>query len=209
MTAQITSTSTTTTLKNNGNTYLSVDTNDVVALTNPLPVASGGTGSALGAASGSIAQVAFAKLTTSATSTALIPADDTIPQNTEGAEILTLAITPKSATSTLIISVDTNLRENSNSAGGAVLCALFRDSTADAIAANIGTGRAAAAAYAGMEGALLQMSTSVSAASTSETTFKLRVGGEQAGTYRWNGGNGSRKLGGVMTTSITIYEVLA
>jgi hypothetical protein len=60
-----------------------------------------------------------------------------------------------------------------------------------------------------MEGALLQMSTSVSAASTSETTFKLRVGGEQAGTYRWNGGNGSRKLGGVMTTSITIYEVLA
>ena len=44
MTAQITSTSTTTTLKNNGNTYMSVDTNDIVALTNPLPVASGGTG---------------------------------------------------------------------------------------------------------------------------------------------------------------------
>ena len=30
MTAQITSTSTTTTLQNNGNTYMSVDTNDVV-----------------------------------------------------------------------------------------------------------------------------------------------------------------------------------
>ena len=49
MTAQITSTGTTTTLQNNGNTYMSVDTNDVVALENPLPVASGGTGSTTGA----------------------------------------------------------------------------------------------------------------------------------------------------------------
>ena len=32
MTAQITSTSTTTTLQNNGNTYMSVDTNDVVTM---------------------------------------------------------------------------------------------------------------------------------------------------------------------------------
>ena len=32
MTAQITSTSTTTTLQNNGNTYISVDTNDVVTM---------------------------------------------------------------------------------------------------------------------------------------------------------------------------------
>ena len=40
MTAQITSTSTTTTLKNNGNTYLSVDTNDDVAITNTLTATS-------------------------------------------------------------------------------------------------------------------------------------------------------------------------
>jgi len=41
--SSIETTSTTTTLKNNGNTYLSADTNDVVALANPLPIASGGT----------------------------------------------------------------------------------------------------------------------------------------------------------------------
>jgi len=58
--SSIETTDTTTTLKNNGNTYLSVDTNDDVAITNdlavagttalatPLPVASGGTGSATG-----------------------------------------------------------------------------------------------------------------------------------------------------------------
>ena len=49
MASSIETTDTTTTLKNNGNTYLSVDTNDVVALANPLPIASGGTGSDDGA----------------------------------------------------------------------------------------------------------------------------------------------------------------
>ena len=60
MASSIETTSTTTTLKNNGNTYLSVDTNDDVTVTNdlavsgtttlstPLPVASGGTGKAVG-----------------------------------------------------------------------------------------------------------------------------------------------------------------
>ena len=65
MASSIETTSTTTTLKNNGNTYMSVDTNDNVTvtndisvtdlavtgnatLTNPLPVASGGTGSTTG-----------------------------------------------------------------------------------------------------------------------------------------------------------------
>ena len=49
MASSIETTDTTTTLKNNGNTYLSADTNDVVALANPLPIASGGTGSDDGA----------------------------------------------------------------------------------------------------------------------------------------------------------------
>ena len=60
MASSIETTSSTTILKNNGNTYLSVDTNDDVTVTNdlavsgtttlstPLPVASGGTGKAVG-----------------------------------------------------------------------------------------------------------------------------------------------------------------
>ena len=40
-----------------------------------------------------------------ATGTTQIPSDDTIPQNTEGDEYMTLAFTPNSATSTLIIQV--------------------------------------------------------------------------------------------------------
>ena len=61
MAAQITTDGTTTTLINNGNNYITVDTNDDVTVTNdlavagttalatPLPVASGGTGSTTGA----------------------------------------------------------------------------------------------------------------------------------------------------------------
>ena len=48
MATSITTDATTTTLNNNGNAYLTVDTNDIVSLTNPLPLASGGTGSATG-----------------------------------------------------------------------------------------------------------------------------------------------------------------
>jgi hypothetical protein len=71
MATSITTDATTTTLKNNGNTYLSVDTNDVVALTNPLPLASGGTGGTTSATAAAILapiQLQTAVATTSGTS---------------------------------------------------------------------------------------------------------------------------------------------
>jgi hypothetical protein len=70
MASSIETTSTTTTLKNNGNTYLSVDTNDVVALNNPLPLASGGTGGTTSATAAAILapiQLQTAVATTSGT----------------------------------------------------------------------------------------------------------------------------------------------
>jgi hypothetical protein len=71
MASSIETTSTTTTLKNNGNTYLSVDTDDIVALTNPLPLASGGTGGTTSATAAAILapiQLQTAVATTSGTS---------------------------------------------------------------------------------------------------------------------------------------------
>jgi hypothetical protein len=70
MASSIETTSTTTTLKNNGNTYMSVDTNDVVALNNPLPLASGGTGGTTSATAAAILapiQLQTAVATTSGT----------------------------------------------------------------------------------------------------------------------------------------------
>ena len=88
MASSIETTSTTTTLKNNGNTYMSVDTSDNVTvtndisvtdlavtgnatLTNPLPLASGGTGGTTSATAAAILapiQLQTAQATTSGTS---------------------------------------------------------------------------------------------------------------------------------------------
>jgi hypothetical protein len=45
------------------------------------------------------------------------------------------------------------------------------------------------------------------AGTTSETTFKVRAGGEEAGTTTFNGVGGARKYGGVLASSITITEI--
>ncbi len=134
-----------------------------------------------------------------ATGTTVLPYDDTIPQNTEGDQYMSLAITPKSALSTLIIDVVWN---GAHAAGGGTYLgvALFQDSTADAL-------KAAAALQAGdnylMPYAFRHVMTS---GTTSATTFKVRAGMAAAGTVTFNGTAGARKYGGVMASSITIEE---
>ena len=77
MASSIETTSTTTTLKNNGNNYLSVDTNDVVSLNNPLPLASGGTSA--GTAAAAAAAIAPIQLQTEVASTSGATIDWDIP----------------------------------------------------------------------------------------------------------------------------------
>ncbi|MDP6258365.1 MAG: hypothetical protein QGH63_04680 [Rhodospirillales bacterium] len=47
----------------------------------------------------------------------------------------------------------------------------------------------------------------MTAGTTSSTTFKVRAGNEASRTTTFNGQLGSRKLGGVMASSITITEI--
>ena len=196
MASSIETTSTTTTLKNNGNNYLSVDTNDVVSLNNPLPLASGGTGAA---ATNSVVQIVNVQTGAVATTTVVMPHDDTIPQNDEGGEFMTLAITPKHASNKLKIEVKAIVTP----VVGAykTTTALFQDSTAGALAAN----------YGFADGAAGQIRTApfthfMAAGTTSETTFKVRCGLHAAGTLTFNGAAGARKYGGVLASSITITE---
>ena len=84
---------------------------------------------------GTIVQTQIASTTTEFSVTTLIPHDATIPQITEGAEILTAAITPKFSGSKIIISIDVGAcGQNSN---GFTTLALFKDSDADAVAASL------------------------------------------------------------------------
>lgn len=133
-----------------------------------------------------------------ASGTTTTPADDTIPQNTEGTEFLTVSITPKSASSNLLIQVNANLAANVN---GTLTSALFRDSTADAIAAQ-GQYLLANELFVSV------ISVIVAASSTSATTFKFRCGSNNAGTVGMNGVSGSRLYGGKAMSTITVTEIL-
>ena len=144
-----------------------------------------------------IIQVVNTMTTAVATTTTTIPFDDTIPQNTEGGEFLTLSITPSSSSNLLIISVVMNY---SYSVVNTVTVALFQDSTANALAASSEYGSTAT----GMICSSLDYK--MTAGTTSATTFKVRAGGESAGTLTLNGISAARKLGGVMTSSLTIME---
>jgi hypothetical protein len=65
-----------------------------------------------------------------ATGTTTIPLDDTIPQNTEGTEFMTLAITPTSSTNKLKIEVVSS--ERSRVSNLWTIVGVFQDSTASA-----------------------------------------------------------------------------
>ena len=133
-----------------------------------------------------------------ATGTTLIINDDTVPQNTEGNQYMSLAITPLSATSKLLIQVVVFF---SHSAGGVLLAALFQDSTANALATMVQYQANATAST--MEGFNHYMTSGT----TSSTTFKVRLGCQSAGTTTFNGVSAARLFGGSIASSITITEI--
>ena len=134
------------------------------------------------------------------TTTTVIPGDDTIPQNTEGAEFMTLAITPKSATNILVIEV---VAVVGIGAANNAIGAIFQDSTADAVAA----------AFTRVPGndnpAILTVRHTMAAGTTSATTFKFRAGPQAAGTLTFNGVAAGRVFGAITKSSIVITEYKA
>ena len=134
------------------------------------------------------------------TGTTVLPVDDTIPQNTEGDQYLSVAITPTNSSSTLYIDA---VLECSSSVSGYMSAALFQDSTAGALAAittDIG--------FTTDAFAILTLRHKMTAGTTSATTFKVRAGLDRSGTMTVNGQAGGRLFGGVMNASIIVTEVL-
>lgn len=162
-------------------------------------IADGGVANA-DVAAGFVVQVVNVQSGAVATGTTVIPNDDTIPQNTEGNEVMTLAITPKSATNKLKIDVVVNM---GSGATGNLIAALFQDTTANALAAQ--------AVYTGSTNASVMLSFThyMTAGTASATTFKVRIGCNNAGTVTFNGYSAARYMGGVMASSITITEIKA
>ena len=131
------------------------------------------------------------------TTTATIPFDNTIPQNTEGGELYTLSITPNSATNILYIDVNINVSPSNNNS---TYLALFQDTTAGAIAAGAFYNSVATSIHPA------RIFYKMVAGTTSPTTFKVRGGLLVGGTLTINGSSSGRIFGGVLISSITITE---
>ena len=148
---------------------------------------------------GKVLQHVHASVSSVLTGTTVMNADDTIPQNTEGNEVITLAITPTSATSRLLITA--NIFHSAEISAYNMITALFQDTTADALAAVMEDVRVSTAPL------VTPLIYEMEAGTTSATTFKIRAGAGSAGTYTLNGFSGNRVFGGVASTTLSIMEL--
>ena len=149
-----------------------------------------------------IAQVVTDTDATYTTCSTDLPVDNTVPQNTEGDEILSVAITPKQSTSTLRITFTAMVGV---STAGMVGAGLFVDSTAAAL--NGTSVRVPSTAGT----TLISLVHFVSAASTSSRTYKIRVGPDTGSPVSAfiNGDNSGRLMGGSSIAVLQVEEILA
>jgi len=147
-------------------------------------------------APGHIIQVVNQTSNTVTTSTATIPYDNTIPQITEGFEILSVSITPKSANSKLFFNVLFNGYHTAETTAGLTL-ALFQNGVSNALSSQIFT-VINNNYYARM------MQHYMTAGTTSTMTFSVRAGAP-SGTLYTNGAGSY--MGGTVNSYITIMEI--
>lgn len=151
---------------------------------------------------GRIAQMAVFETGGVATGTTQIPADNTIPQNTEGDQYMVLPFAAVNPNSTLIIDIFGNFATSAGAAT-AFTVSTFQSGTANALAAMVmnNTGSANNSLNLAFRHKML-------AGSMAPTAFSVRAGAAGAGTTTFNGQGGSGILGGALASSITITEYL-
>lgn len=133
-----------------------------------------------------------------------IPLDDTIPQNIEGFQVMSQAITPTSAANLLEIEAKADFAQDD--AGGAIVTgALFQDSVANALSA----AKAYNGAASNFDG-IMQLKHFMQSATVAQMTFKLRLGASTAVSVTFNGrATGLRRFGGVMNSYMAVREIMA
>ena len=176
-----------------------------------ITIASGATlanaGTATGFGGGKVLQIVSTFTGASSSGSGAIPLDDTIPQAGAGHEVMTLAITPQESDSKLWIQVVvTGCTDNQ----GDFSLALFQDSTANALACS----RAKSGQSYGGDMDTNSLSWVMTSGTTSETTFKVEIGGNGTSTgyfnwqnYNTGGSYASQIYGGVANSGIIIMEI--
>jgi hypothetical protein len=167
--------------------------------TNGQALLTNGSGSLSWSNSGILKGRVYQEYTSYTSTTTTIPFDNTIPQNTEGVEILAATITPTSSSNKLHIRAAVPV--SANTVGVWASIAIFRDNTANAIAA---TAQIVEDVPNFMYNLVLDFE--ISAGSTSSTTFRVRLG-PSSGTLYFNGTSGGQKFGGVCRATITVEDL--
>lgn len=149
---------------------------------------------------GTVVDRAYASYTTNTTLTTVLPGDDTIPQNTEGTQILSASITPKTTTNR--IRATFQAWGGSSSTSYNLCAALFINSTANAVQAAMG----------GNTGVVTPLGFCYEyvPGTTSAQTLNVRCGPSASGTAFINGIAGaSRYFGGVSGATLVLEEIVA
>lgn len=145
---------------------------------------------------GAVVQIVGATNTSNGTTTTTLPADDTIPQITEGVEVATQSITPKSSANTLIIEAWQIVSTPAGTATATI--ALFQDSTANALAAS--------EYFQTQSGGYVTAHVKyiMTAGTTSATTFRYRIGSNTAGTTAYGTRYSTAHTGGITITEVKV-----
>jgi hypothetical protein len=111
---------------------------------------------------------------------------------------MSLAVTPTNSSN--ILHILTSVSFSGSASSSFVTCALFQDTTVDAMSA---TGTFIAT---GGGSATVTFSHYMVAGTTSATTFKVRVGASASATITFNGSGGAQRYNGTSASSIRITE---
>jgi hypothetical protein len=148
-----------------------------------------------------VIQTVYAETTARTTISGIFPDDDTIPQITEGTEVLSLIITPSEASNKILLTAVSLLGHSDNFG---VCSAIFRSGQNDALAA-IGDPPGAGDNYnPGRTLVVLDSPASVSA-----LTYSLRVGAGVPGTVLNGWFNYTNKWGQSIRTTLVAQEIKA
>jgi hypothetical protein len=132
----------------------------------------------------------------------VIPYDDTIPQSTEGTEILSVSITPKSSTNRLRVTFSGFGASEATDA--IIIAAIFANSGSNALAAGATT-----APEDTQNPTRLFLQHEFVAGSTSAMIIKVRIGGSTSSTLSMNGTTSARRFGGVAASTLIVEELSA
>ena len=144
----------------------------------------------------------------------VIPYDDTVPQSSEGTQILSATITPTSTSNRVRVRGTVMVSGAATGAQQYGIVALFKDSDASAlwtaaarinVANSFGSGSTPVASYT-EELVTIPFEFEHAPSSTSTLTYKVRIGAS-SGTLRANGLASARLFGGVAAATMIIEEI--